>query len=172
MPARAEEVKHAMEEGIEFHFLAAPVKLEADANSRVCRMQCIQMQLGEPDASGRRRPEPVSGSEFWMDVDTVIVAIGQGCNPIIQRTTPELKVTKRSTIQADERCETSMPGVFAGGDVIRGGSTVLLAMRDGKVAAMAIHEYLMAPELDKKESQVATLPVAGSGLGGRDATKQ
>jgi glutamate synthase (NADPH/NADH) small chain len=108
-----------------------------------------------------------------MDVDTVIVAIGQGCNPIIQRTTPELKVTKRSTIQADERCETSMPGVFAGGDVIRGGSTVLLAMRDGKVAAVAIHEYLMAPELYKKESQVATLPVAGTaGPSGRDATKQ
>jgi len=158
MPARAEEVKHAMEEGIEFHFLAAPVKLEADANNRIYRMQCIQMQLGDADASGRRRPEPMPGSEFWLDVDTVIVAIGQGCNPIIQRTTPELRVTKRTTIQADERGETSLAGIFAGGDVIRGGSTVLLAMKDGRRAAASIQEYLLA-----KESPVPTLPLSPVG---------
>lgn len=154
LPARLEEIHHAAEEGVEFIFLAAPVLLEGDAKAHVRRMQSIRMELGEPDASGRRRPVPIAGSEFWLEVDTVIVAVGASSNPIIQMTTPGLDVTKRGTIRSDESGATSRPGVFAGGDIVRGGATVLLAMMDGRRAAEAIHRYLMGEQAAEAKAQV------------------
>ncbi len=142
MPAREEEVHHAEEEGIEFHMLTNPVRIIAGENKWVKGMECIKMQLGEPDASGRRRPVEIPGSNFIMDVDTVILAIGQKPNPILQATTPGLDTSKRGTVVVDKDCQTSRPSVFAGGDLSRGGATVILAMEDGQKAAGAIHEYL------------------------------
>lgn len=145
MPARAEEVENAMEEGIKFEFLTAPVELEGDEKGVLKRMKCIRMELGEPDASGRRRPVPMKGSEFWLEADSVVVAIGQSPNPVIQQTTPGLAANKWGGIIIDEKtCATSLDGVYAGGDVVRGGATVLLAMKDGRAAARAIHEKLTA----------------------------
>lgn len=142
MPAREEEVHHAEEEGIEFHMLTNPVRIIAGENKWVKAMECVKMQLGEPDASGRRRPVEIPGSNFIMDVDTVILAIGQKPNPILQATTPGLDMSKRGTVVVDKNCQTSRPGVFAGGDLSRGGATVILAMEDGQKAAAAINEYL------------------------------
>jgi len=142
MPAREEEVHHAEEEGIEFHMLTNPVRIIAGENKWVKAMECVKMELGEPDASGRRRPVEIPGSNFIMDVDTVILAIGQRPNPILQATTPNLEMSKRGTVVVGKNCETSRPGVFAGGDLSRGGATVILAMGDGQKAAAAIHEYL------------------------------
>ncbi len=145
MPARGEEVENALEEGVKFEFLTAPVELEGDDKGRLKRMKCIRMELGEPDASGRRRPVPRKGSEFWLEADSVVVAIGQSPNPVIQRTTPGLAANKWGGIVIDETtAATSLDGVYAGGDVVRGGATVLLAMKDGKAAARAIHEKLAA----------------------------
>ncbi|MCX5783102.1 MAG: NADPH-dependent glutamate synthase [Elusimicrobia bacterium] len=140
MPARAEEVENAMEEGIKFEFLAAPV--EFFGKEKVERVKCIKMELGEPDSSGRRRPKPKAGSEFYLEADCVIEAIGQDPNPIIQNVTPALLVGRRAVLKVNENFETSMPGVFAGGDIINGGSTVIEAMRDGKAAAASICKYL------------------------------
>lgn len=143
MPARVEEVKHAEEEGIEFHFLTAPVRYIGDDKGRVRAMECIQMRLGEPDSSGRRRPVPIESSEFIMEVDLVVVAIGQSPNPLIPQTTPQLKVGKWGNIEVDwDTMATSMEGVYAGGDIIRGGATVILAMGDARIAAVSMHEYL------------------------------
>ncbi len=143
MPARVEEVKHAEEEGIEFHFLTAPVRYIGDDKGKVRAMECIQMRLGEPDSSGRRRPVPIEGSEFTMEVDLVVVAIGQSPNPLIPQTTPQLKVGKWGNIEVNwDTMATSMEGVYAGGDIIRGGATVILAMGDARIAAGSIHEYL------------------------------
>jgi len=142
MPAREEETHHAEEEGIEFHLLTTPIRIIADKDNWVSAIECQHMELGEPDESGRRRPVPIKGSEFIMDVQTVIEAIGQMPNPIIQATTPGLKTSKRGTVVTDDTQQTSRPGIFAGGDLARGGATVILAMRDGKKAASAIHEYL------------------------------
>jgi len=145
MPARIEEVEHGAEEGLIFHFLTAPVRYLGDEEGRVVGMECIQMELGEPDSSGRRRPVPKQGSEFVMDVDTVIVAIGNGANPLIQRTTPDLVTNKWGNISADpETGKTSIEGVYAGGDIVTGGATVILAMGAGKKAARAIHDYVMS----------------------------
>jgi glutamate synthase (NADPH) small chain len=143
VPARAEEVEHAEEEGIEFKFLSNPTQFFGDTRGWVTGMEVIDMELGEPDASGRRRPVPIKGTEHSFDVDTVIVAVGQGPNPLVQSTTPGLNTTKWGNIVTDETGLTSRPGLYAGGDVVRGGSTVILAMGDGKRAARAIHEYLM-----------------------------
>ncbi|MFP4082668.1 MAG: NADPH-dependent glutamate synthase [Candidatus Aminicenantes bacterium] len=151
MPARVEEVKHAEEEGIEFQFLTAPIKYTGNENGRVKAMECIRMKLGEPDASGRRRPVPIPGSEFTMEVDMVVVAIGQSPNPLIPKTTPGLKVGKWGNIEVDwDTMGTSMKGIFAGGDIIRGGATVILAMGDGRVAAMEIDKYLNTKKKRKK----------------------
>jgi glutamate synthase (NADPH/NADH) small chain len=139
--ARLEEIEHAEEEGIQFHFLAAPVALHGDENGMVTEMECIQMRLGDVDASGRPSPVPIPGSEFRLPVETVVAAIGQAPNPTLQRVTPQL-ITKRGKIVINEAGETSMPGVYAGGDVVRGGSTVILAMRDGRAAAEAIDKAL------------------------------
>ncbi len=143
LPARAEEVAHAKEEGIDFRLLTNPVAIEGDENGWVTSLRCICMELGEPDASGRRRPIPIEGSEFTLPVDTVIVAIGTGPNPIIAQTTPGLETTKRGNIAADEETgKTSKEGVFAGGDIVTGAATVILAMGAGRKAAAAIDAYL------------------------------
>ncbi|MBR3457456.1 MAG: FAD-dependent oxidoreductase, partial [Selenomonadaceae bacterium] len=143
LPARKEEVEHAKEEGIDFRLLNNPVEILDDGNGWVKGMRCIKMELGEPDESGRRRPVPMKGSEFDLDVDTVIVSIGTGPNPIIAHTTPGLDTTKRGNIVADEEsCATSKEGVFAGGDIVTGSATVILAMGAGRKAAVAIDEYL------------------------------
>ena len=143
LPARKEEVHHAKEEGIDFRLLNNPVEIIGDENGWVKEMRCIKMELGEPDESGRRRPVPIKGSEFTLAVDTVIVAIGTGPNPIIATTTPGLETTKRGNIAADEETgATSKEGVFAGGDIVTGAATVILAMGAGKKAAAAIDEYL------------------------------
>ena len=144
MPARIEEVKHAKEEGIQFHLLTNPTRIIGDARGRVKAVECLRMGLGEPDESGRRRPVPIPGSEFTLEVDTVVVAIGTGANPLLGQTTPDLALNKWGYIVADEQTgATSKPGVFAGGDIVRGSATVFLAMGDGRQAAAAIHEYLM-----------------------------
>lgn len=143
MPARVEEVKHAMEEGIEFMNLHNPVEYFADDSGRVCRMRLQKMELGAPDASGRRRPVPIEGSEFDVDVDTVVVAVGVSPNPIIPRNLPELEVTRWGTIVVDkETMQSSIPFIFAGGDIVRGGATVILAMGDGRKAAEGMHKYI------------------------------
>jgi ferredoxin--NADP+ reductase len=139
--ARLEEIEHAEEEGVRFDFLAAPVRLFGDDRGVLREVECIRMQLGEPDESGRPSPVPIPGSEFRMPVDTVVMAIGQSPNPTVQRATPQL-LTKRGKVVIDAQGETSIPNVFAGGDVVRGGSTVILAMRDGRAAAAAIHSAL------------------------------
>ena len=143
LPARLEEVHHAKEEGIDFQLLNNPVEILGDAEGWVRQLRCIRMTLGEPDASGRRRPEAVPGSEFELDVDTVIMAIGQGPNPLVQQTTKGLEVNRRGNIVADaETGATSREGVFAGGDVVTGAATVILAMGAGKKAAAAMDDYL------------------------------
>lgn len=143
LPARAEEVEHAEEEGVKFALLTSPVEIFSDENGWVTSMKCIKYELGEPDASGRRRPVPIEGSEYVMDVDTVVIAIGQGPNPLVPRTTKGLELTKKGNIVADlETGATSKPGVYAGGDVVTGAATVILAMGAGRKAANAIHEYL------------------------------
>ena len=142
LPARKEEAEHAEEEGVKFAFLTAPVEIYYDDNGWVTGMKCIKFELGEPDASGRRRPVPIEGSEYDMDVDIVVVAIGQGPNPLVPRTTKGLELTKRGNIVADEKAATSKPGVYAGGDVVTGAATVILAMGAGRTAANSIHEYL------------------------------
>ena len=142
IPARLEEIAHAEEEGVELLLLTNPVRILGDERSWVVGLECQQMTLGEPDASGRRRPVPVAGSEFVLPVQTVIEAIGQKPNPIVQATTPGLETAERGTVQVGAAQQTSRPGVFAGGDVARGGATVILAMKDGRAAAAAIHDYL------------------------------
>ena len=144
LPARAEEIENAEEEGIKFEFLTNPIKFIGGEQGWVKGMECIRMELGQPDASGRRRPIPIKGSEFVMDVDTVVVAVGRTPNPIIQSTTKGLETTKWGTIIADEKTgQTSIEGVFAGGDIVTGEATVISAMGAGKRAARAIDEYLM-----------------------------
>ncbi|MFH1287359.1 MAG: NADPH-dependent glutamate synthase [bacterium] len=143
MPARYEEIEHAKEEGIEFEILTYPTKILGDGAGWVESMECIRMELGAPDASGRRRPVPVKGSEFIMKTNTVISAIGQSPNPLLFRATPALKITDRGTVVASENGATVMPGVFAGGDVVTGAATVIKAMGAGKIAARAIDKFLV-----------------------------
>jgi glutamate synthase (NADPH/NADH) small chain len=143
MPARAEEIHHAEQEGVKFKLLNNPTRIIGDERHRVVAMECIRMELGEPDESGRRRPVPVKGSEFIMELDTVIVAIGNQPNPLIPQTMPELQTTKWGTIVVDEKTmATCVPGVFAGGDIVSGAATVILAMGQGRIAAAAIDKYL------------------------------
>lgn len=144
LPARLEEIHHAKEEGIIFKFLTAPLEVLGDEETYMVKgLKCQQMELGEPDASGRRRPIPVEGSEFVLDLDAVIVSIGTSPNPLIRSTTPGLETNKRGCIVADEETGlTSKEGVFAGGDAVTGAATVILAMGAGKKAAAAMHEYI------------------------------
>jgi len=144
MPARKDEIHHAMQEGVQFHLLTNPVKFMGDDKNRVKAMECIKMQLGEPDASGRRRPVPIEGSNFTMEVDLVVVAIGNGSNPLIPQTTPGLETNRWQNIVVNpETMQTSRKGVYAGGDIVTGGATVILAAGAGKTAAKAMHTYLM-----------------------------
>jgi glutamate synthase (NADPH/NADH) small chain len=142
MPARIEEVEHAKEEGIEFHILQSPKRIIGDENSHVTAIECLKYRLGEPDESGRRRPIPIGGSEFTIEVDTVIIAIGNIANPLIRQTTPGLEFNKWGNIVVDENCKTSIEGVYAGGDIVLGAATVILAMGQGRIAAAAINKYL------------------------------
>lgn len=143
MPARVEEVHHAEEEGIEFHFLTNPIRFIGDDQGKVKAVECLKMELGEPDSSGRRRPIPIEGSEFIVDIDLAVVAIGNSPNPLIPQTNPDLKVGKWGNVEVDwNTMATSMKGVYAGGDIIRGGATVILAMGDARVAAAEMDRYL------------------------------
>jgi glutamate synthase (NADPH/NADH) small chain len=142
MPARVEEVEHAKEEGVEFHLLRNARRFIGDDRGRVKGMECLRYELGEPDDSGRRRPVAIAGSEFVMEIDAVVVAIGNDPNPMIPQTTKELEVTKWGGVVADEDGSTSVPGVYAGGDIVRGAATVILAMGDGRRAAAAINARL------------------------------
>ena len=142
MPARAEEVKHAREEGIEFQVLTAPVEFLSDGKGWLTGVRCLKMQLGEPDASGRRRPVPIEGSEFDVPLSVAVIAIGTTANPIVQSTTPGLNTNKRGYIEADATQRTSRKGVFAGGDIVTGAATVILAMGAGRRAAKGINDYL------------------------------
>jgi len=142
MPARAEEIHHAEEENIQFEFLTAPVEVLGNDKKWVTGLKCIRMKLGEPDASGRARPVVIPGSEFVVPCDVVVVAIGTRANPLLTATCPELKLNQRGNVVVDDRGMTSLPGVFAGGDIVRGAATVILAMGDGKRTAKAIDEYL------------------------------
>lgn len=150
MPAREEEIRHGEEEGVKFQFLTNPVRFIGDEEGKLRGMECIRMRLGEPDESGRRRPIPIEGSEFVMDVDMAIIAIGTSAQPLIKMTTPDLKLNERGYIVVDpETGATSKEGVYAGGDIVTGAATVILAMGAGRRAAAAIHEYLM----EKKKSK-------------------
>ena len=143
LPARKEEVHHAKEEGIIFDLLTNPVEILVDENDWVKGVKCIKMELGEPDASGRRRPVEVPGSEFVIDCDTVIMSLGTSPNPLISSTTKGLEINKRKCIVATEETgATSKEGVYAGGDAVTGAATVILAMGAGKAGAKGIHEYL------------------------------
>ncbi|MBN2164994.1 MAG: NADPH-dependent glutamate synthase [Marinilabiliaceae bacterium] len=143
MPARVEEIKHAQEEGIEFINLANPLEYYADEKGRVKQMKVQRMELGEPDSSGRRRPVPVEGSEYLIDVDTVVVSVGVSPNPLIPSSLPDLKMTRWQTIEVDDdKLQSSIPYIFAGGDIVRGGATVILAMGDGRKAAASMDNYI------------------------------
>jgi len=142
MPARIEEIENAREEGVRFQLLTQPIKILGDDKGFVRGMECLKMELGELDASGRKRPIPIKDSDFILEVDTVIVAIGQTPNPLLGRAESRIKVNPRGTIFVDENLMTSIPGVFAGGDIVTGADTVIAAMGAGKKAALAIDNYL------------------------------
>ena len=130
-----------------FHLLTNPVRIISDANHKVIGMECLRMELGEPDASGRRRPVPVKGSEFIIPADTIIIAIGNQPNPLVPQTAPEIETSRWGTIVADPvTMATSKPGVFAGGDIVSGAATVISAMGQGKQAALNMHRYLMGED--------------------------
>jgi len=142
LPARVEEVHHAKQEGINFHMLTNPVEIIGDDKGKVIAIDCVRMELGEPDESGRRRPVEIPGSRFRLDCDVVVMALGTSPNPLIKDTTKGLDVTRRGCIVANEEGVTSRPGIFAGGDAVTGAATVILAMGAGRKAAAAIHDYL------------------------------
>ena len=144
MPARAEEVHHADEEGVQFDLLCAPLEIVGNDKKWVTGLKCIRMQLGEPDASGRRSPVAIPGSEFILECDVVVSALGTRANPLLTATCPEMKLDKRGNIVVDDNLMTTIPGVFAGGDIVRGAATVILAMGDGKRAAIAMDAWLQA----------------------------
>lgn len=142
MPARIEEIERAKKEGVIFDVLTLPTEFVSDDKKNVSRMKCLKMKLGEPDSSGRRRPIPIDGSEFIIKVDTVVIAIGQGPNPLLLKELPDLKLNKKGTIVVDEKCQTSIPDIFAGGDIATGAATVISAMGMGKIAARSIDNYI------------------------------
>ncbi|MBC8339956.1 MAG: NADPH-dependent glutamate synthase [Rhodospirillales bacterium] len=159
-PARAEETDHAEEEGIEFHWLTAPVEILGDEDNNVRAMKCVRMELGEPDDSGRRRPVPIEGSEFEFETDMIVYAIGTNANPIIGQTS-KLKLNAWGYIESDEDLATSMAGVYAGGDIVTGGATVILAMGAGRKAAKGMKAYLGI-----RDSDFVYLPDQGKSSGG------
>jgi len=149
MPARREEVEHAKEEGVDFQLLTSPTEIYGNEEGQVVAIKCIKYELGEPDESGRRRPVPIRGSDYELEVDTVVMAIGQGPHPLVLKATPGLELNRWGNIVADEEGRTSRTGVFAGGDIVTGAATVILAMGAGKQAAKAIDAYLQ----NKKEGE-------------------
>ncbi|MBT3223172.1 MAG: FAD-dependent oxidoreductase, partial [Proteobacteria bacterium] len=151
-PARVEEIHHAEEEGVEFHWLTAPVEILGDGKGNVRAMRNIRMELGEPDSSGRRRPIPLDGSEYEFEADMIVYAIGTNANPIIGQTS-KLKLNKWGYIEADDKLATSMAGVYAGGDIVTGGATVILAMGAGRTAAAGMKEYLGIRDSDRVYQQ-------------------
>jgi glutamate synthase (NADPH/NADH) small chain len=156
MPARKEEVHHAKDEGINFQFLVNPVELIGDDKGWLEAVKCLRMELGEPDASGRRRPIPIPGSEFVTPVSLAIIAVGTTANPLIQSTTPDLETNKWRYIVTDpETTRTSKRGVFAGGDIVTGGATVILAMGAGRQAARSIHDYLTSGVWETKAKEAS-----------------
>ncbi|MEW5874853.1 MAG: NADPH-dependent glutamate synthase [Candidatus Zixiibacteriota bacterium] len=156
-PARFEELEHAIAEGVDFHWLTAPTRYIGDDNGYVKQIEIQEMALGEPDASGRRRPVPQPGSERLYDVDTVVLALGFGVNPLITQTTPDIKTDKRGVVLVDPATGmTSREGVFAAGDVITGGATVILAMGQARTAAMGMHEWLMRGRAGEPNRPLAT----------------
>jgi len=162
MPARIEEVHHAEQEGVEFHLLTAPIRYDGDADRRVKNAHCQRFELGEPDASGRRRPVPIKGDEFDFEIDMAVCAIGNGPNPLVPTATPDIKTRRGGNIIAEKgTCRTSKKGVFAGGDIASGAATVILAMGDGKRAARAMHKYLTEdpswPDLETFEKNYCEL---------------
>ena len=143
LPARVEEVHHGEEEGLRFQLLTNPKKFIGDHEGRLKAVECVRMELGEPDESGRRRPVEMKGSEFLIEADVAIIAIGNGANPLIPQTTPDIKVNKWGNITVNpDNGRTSKKGVFSGGDIVRGGATVILAMGDGRRAADSMDEYM------------------------------
>ena len=160
MPARVEEVHHAKDEGVHFEMLVNPVEFIGDEKGNLTAVKCIRQELGEPDDSGRRSPVPIKDSEFVVPCDVAIIAAGTSANPLIQSTTPGLAVTKRGYISANDDLATSKPGVFAGGDIVTGGATVILAMGAGRKAAKSIDAYLMGttqvPAPEKADSAVSS----------------
>jgi glutamate synthase (NADPH/NADH) small chain len=145
MPARAEEVHHAEEEGVQFEFLTNPLRVITDSDNRATGLECLRMQLGPPDDSGRRRPIPIDASNFVIRADAVVIAIGNKPNPLIAQTSKDLKTTRHGTLVVDEpTLATTIPGVFAGGDIVSGAATVISAMGQGKLAAQSIHQYVMS----------------------------
>ncbi|MCK4615046.1 MAG: FAD-dependent oxidoreductase, partial [Thermoplasmata archaeon] len=143
MPARIEEIHHAEQEGVKFHFLTSPVRFIGDEEGSVKEMECLRMELGEPDESGRKRPVPIEGSNFILEADLVVIAVGAGANPLLTSTMPELELNERGYIVTDKNGKTNVDGVYAGGDIVTGMATVIEAMGAGRIAAKAIHEYLM-----------------------------
>ncbi len=167
LPARAEEVHHAKDEGVRFEFLTAPTEVLADENRWVTGIKCVKMELGEPDASGRRRPIRIPDSDFTIDCDLVVVAIGTRANPLLTGSAPELQVNEWGYLLTDDYGMTSLPGVFAGGDIVRGAATVILAMGDGKKSAKAIDAWLRGEwppaEPETEEPRKATPAPAAAG---------
>ena len=151
LPARREEVHHAKEEGIIFEFLTNPVEILSDGKGGVRAVRCIRMELGESDASGRRSPVAIPGSEFEIPADTVIMSLGTSPNPLIADTTPGLRTSRRGGIETSDEVVTSHPGVFAGGDAVTGAATVILAMGAGRKAAAAIDRYICDRQIDKRQ---------------------
>jgi glutamate synthase (NADPH/NADH) small chain len=161
MPARIEEIHHAKEEGIEFHFLAAPVRVLGDADRWVVALECVRMELTTPGEDGRRKVRPIEGSNFQVPCDAVVVAIGTNANPLLTRSTAALKLNERGYIEIDADGITSIPGVFAGGDIVRGAATVILAMGDGKTAAAAIDKWLRSGRPRRAAARVPVEPGRG-----------
>ena len=162
LPARAEEVHHAEQEGIRFEFLSAPVEVVGDDDRWVTGLRCIRMELGDPDESGRRRPTAVAGSEYEIPCDMVVVAIGTRSNPLLTATTPGLEVNQWGYLVTDDTGMTSLPGVFAGGDIVRGAATVILAMGDGKRAAAAIDAYLGGATSESADAEAIAVTEAAA----------
>jgi glutamate synthase (NADPH/NADH) small chain len=148
MPARVEEIDHAEQEGVSFEFQVNPVSIEGDADRWVTGLRCVDTELGDPDGSGRRTPVPIEGSERVIPCDTVVVAVGTRANPLLTSSSPDLALTNRGYLAADKQGMTNLPGVFAGGDIVRGSATVILAMADGKTIAGAIDEYLRGTSVE------------------------
>jgi len=162
MPARVEEIVHAEEEGVRFELLANPVEILGDASRRVAGVRCVRMELGPPDASGRRRPIEIPGSAFEIAADVVIEALGTRANPLLAATAPDLPHSARGYIEVDEHGQTRKPGVFAGGDIVRGAATVILAMGDGKRAGRAIDRYLCESAEAKQTHAASTRALSDS----------